>query len=494
MSQHSRALGVVLGVTIGLFGIGASPAATAVRDGPPINVEVSSLEGLRQALDRATPGSVIRLAAGTYQIFADDPPLTIKGVQGLPDRPITIRGDAAARRRARPMIIDGGRRLDGTLAARRADSPSGRPSPRARRPDQAEPVPHTVCDQLRRLRRAAYLVIEGLTIRDCWPTAFMFLSSQYVTLRENTIVGSTFAFFMDRRSDHFLVEDSIWTQDDSGYTADESGYSGRVDLTPKPGRMWDTIPWGVSHHGSRAHLNGGLVGSFGTPGAIVIRRNTLRNAYNAVRLRANRCERAPCNANVEIYDNDFQFIRDNAVEPEDWAFNWWIFHNRIYNVHGWFSLDGVGGGPVYIFGNVGWFDDKPSRRCIQSDWASDQTLQSDGRYAPTDENECTRSRMGVVIKIGPGRSDSTSRSNFQQQLVCAGARCRRRACEIPRVEQRNPVLRARCRSHPACASPIFHGEDLRAIGARRCQLVFESIPGGPGSRAVRRLFLPEPRR
>ena len=27
--------------------------------------------------------------------------------------------------------------------------------------------------------------------------------------------------------------------------------------------------------------------------------------------------RQVCGANVEIYDNDFQFIRDNPVEPED---------------------------------------------------------------------------------------------------------------------------------------------------------------------------------
>ena len=217
-----------------------------------------------------------------------------------------------------------------------------------------------------------------------------------------TIVGSTYAFGVDRRSDHFLVEDSVWTQDDSGYAEDESGYSGRVDLTPKPGRMWNTVPWGVAHHGSRAYLNGGLIGSLGTPGSIVVRHNIVRNAYNGVRIRANRCDRPPCNVNVEIYDNDFQFVRDNPVEPEDEATNWWVFHNRIYNAHGWFSLDGVGGGPVYIFGNVGWFDEKLSRRCIQRDWAGDRTFQAGGSYAPTSENECSRSRTGKVVKLGPG--------------------------------------------------------------------------------------------
>jgi hypothetical protein len=166
--------------------------------------------------------------------------------------------------------------------------------------------------------------------------------------------------------------------------------------------MWDTVPWGVSHHGSRAYLNGGLIGSFGTRGDIIIRHNVIRNAYNGVRIRTNRCEYRECNVNVEIYDNDFQFIRDNPVEPEDQAINWWIHHNRIYNAHAWFSLDGVGGGPIFIFGNVGWFDDKPSRRCVQSDWAADRRLEADG-YAPTADNECGRSRTGKIIKLGPGK-------------------------------------------------------------------------------------------
>jgi hypothetical protein len=52
----------------------------------------------------------------------------------------------------------------------------------------------------------AYLVIEELTIRNCWPTAVVFLSSHHVTLRANTIVGSTYPFFLAKRSDHFVIE------------------------------------------------------------------------------------------------------------------------------------------------------------------------------------------------------------------------------------------------------------------------------------------------
>jgi hypothetical protein len=400
MSRRANPLGVLIGIVLGLSLMGTAPGTAAPRKGPPIAVEVSSLEELKRALKKATPGSVIRLAAGTYQIFAEDPPFLIKGVEGLPDQPIVIQGTRSTAEAPRATIIDGGRSLDDTLGLHE----------HYRRPGSRPIELHElIMDKRYRTQHAinclvfedaAHLVVEDLTVRNCWPTSLIFVSSRYVTLRAMTIVGSTYAFFADRRSDHFLVEDNVWTQHPSGYAVDESGYSGRVDLTPKPGRMWDTIPWGVVHHGSRAYLNGSLIGSFGTPGSIVIRRNIIRNAYNGIRIRANRCECPPCNMNVEIYDNDFQFNRDNPVEPEDYAANWWVFHNRIYNGHGWFSLDGVNGGPVYIFGNVGWFDDKPAQRCIQRDWAADQTIHPGKRYEPTPEGEGSRSRTGKVIKLG----------------------------------------------------------------------------------------------
>ena len=386
---------------VGVLFFAAAAQAASPGEGVPITVDVSSLRELKQAIERATPGSVIRLAAGTYSMFADDAPIRMKGVRGLPDQPIVIQGALGAAG-ARPTIIDGGRSLDGVLGmVERVRRPGGRPRELEEVIEENEfrtrqAVNCLVFDD------AAYLIIEELTIRNCWPTGVVFRSSHHVTLRGNTIVGSTYPFFVDSRSDHFVVENSIWTQDDSGYAADESGYSGRYDPRPRPGRMWDTLPWGVSHHGSRAYLNGSLIFSFGTRGDIVIRHNIVRNAYNAVRLRADRCEEPQCNVNVEVYDNDFEFIRDNPIEPEDQASNWWIYHNRIYNAHAWFSLDGIGGGPVYIFGNTGWFDDKPSRRCIPAQWAADRTLQADGTYAPTAQNECSHSRTGKVVKLGPG--------------------------------------------------------------------------------------------
>ena len=114
MARHGRMPTYACAVAVALYLAVASSATRAAREGPPIMVEVASLQQLRETAERATPGSVIRLAAGIYPILADDPPFIVKGVHGLPDQPIVIRG-ATGVAGSRPAIIDGSRRLDGML-------------------------------------------------------------------------------------------------------------------------------------------------------------------------------------------------------------------------------------------------------------------------------------------------------------------------------------------------------------------------------------------
>ena len=70
---------MAFGIVVGLLLAAGVTEAVTPRAGPPINVDVSSLQELRQAAERATPGSVIRLAAGTYRLFADDLPIRFSG-------------------------------------------------------------------------------------------------------------------------------------------------------------------------------------------------------------------------------------------------------------------------------------------------------------------------------------------------------------------------------------------------------------------------------
>jgi hypothetical protein len=86
---------------------------------------------------------------------------------------------------------------------------------------------------------------------------------------------------------------------------------------------------------------------------VIVRGNHVRDAYNAIRMVVRNpdiCD--ACNWNVEICDNRFERIRDNPIEPEGHALNWFVHDNQFVNCHAWFSLDGVRGG--YFYPNLGF--------------------------------------------------------------------------------------------------------------------------------------------
>lgn len=93
---------------------------------------------------------------------------------------------------------------------------------------------------------------------------------------------------------------------------------------------------------------------------MIIRNNKIQHAFNGIRLDSRtRADNLPFNRNIQIYENCFSYIRDNPVEMEKFALNWWVHHNEFFNCHAWFSMDGARGGYWYIFGNIGWFNAKP---------------------------------------------------------------------------------------------------------------------------------------
>ncbi|KMO35846.1 hypothetical protein VQ02_16500, partial [Methylobacterium variabile] len=225
------------------------------------------------------------------------------------------------------------------------------------------------------------LTIEDLTFEGCWLAAVRAIGSRRVTLRRSLVVGSSYGLAargsQDRPADTLTVEDVTWVQDASGY--DQTAltregpfrcHDGRVSALGCAGLIWRSIPWGATHHGAYDHFNGALLGGADVRGPIIFRRNTVLSAYNGLRLKAASCEdlkasalstaNCPFNQDVWIYDNLFAFVRDNPVELETWATDVRIARNRIVNSHAWFSFDDMGGGPVYVYGNRGWFDDLPA--------------------------------------------------------------------------------------------------------------------------------------
>ncbi len=231
------------------------------------------------------------------------------------------------------------------------------------------------------LERADGVTIEDLTFQGCWLAAIRAIDSRRVTLRRSLVVGSSYGLAVrgtrERPADAVVVEDVTWVQDASGFDAAALTREGPFGCTDGhtsplgcPGLLWRSIPWGVSHHGADEHFNGALLGGTDVQGPIIFRRNTILSAYNGIRLKAAACEdrkasdlspeTCPLNQDVWIYDNLFAYVRDNPVELEVWATNVRIYRNRIFNSHAWFSFDDMGGGPIYIYGNRGWFDDVPA--------------------------------------------------------------------------------------------------------------------------------------
>ncbi len=225
------------------------------------------------------------------------------------------------------------------------------------------------------------VTVEDLTFQECWLAAVRAIGSRRVTLRRSLVIGSSYGLAArgsrERPADALVVEDVTWVQDASGFDLTaltrEGPFhcsDGRVSPFGCPGLLWRSIPWGVSHHGVYDHFNGALLGGSDVQGPIIFRRNTVLSAYNGVRLKAAACEdlkasdlspeTCPFNRDIWIYDNLFAYVRDNPVELETWATDVRISRNRIFNSHAWFSFDDMGGGPVYVYGNRGWFDDVPS--------------------------------------------------------------------------------------------------------------------------------------
>ena len=231
------------------------------------------------------------------------------------------------------------------------------------------------------LERVDGLIVSGLHFQNCWLVAIRARNSSHITLKNSVIVGSSYGLAASgepngRPASHIVVEHVRWIQDASSFLGGDPFKNDcpmeRQWVRGCPGDMWRKLPWGVVHHGAYQHFNGALLGGMHIAGDVIFRHNQVVNAFNGIRLTARSCSKIPAdgklprtecrfNHRVWIYDNDFSYVRDNPVELEDWAEDAYIFQNQFHNAHAPLSFDGMGGGPVYVFGNVGWFDDRPTK-------------------------------------------------------------------------------------------------------------------------------------
>ncbi|MBP1861560.1 right-handed parallel beta-helix repeat-containing protein [Rhizobium herbae] len=223
------------------------------------------------------------------------------------------------------------------------------------------------------LRDCQWLVIEDLVFDGCWPTAIYLDNCQHITIRGVDFRGGTFAIgATGPNTRHLLIEECSWIQDISRHgMTDLASIRAKdriVDADPPSLLLWQKMDWEDVHrnfaetnkrvsvnHDARA-FDGDFFRAWTIAGYVIIRNNVIIDAFNAIHFFNQAAASTVTNfsRNVLIENNWFVRIRDNAVEPEDFAWNWTVRHNKFVDCYGLFSLEMQRSGYFYIYGNLGW--------------------------------------------------------------------------------------------------------------------------------------------
>ncbi len=250
-------------------------------------------------INSAQPGDTVLFSHGIYQ-----GPLVLT-VSGVPDLPVVLMSE-------RPIfkeyaVVDGG-----------AEAP-------------ALEANHNWLV----LNNSSWVEFINFQFQNGWTDPVRVNNSNYISFKNCFFSGGRKVILASgSNTHHVLVENCYW---------DQAGrYSWNV-IKWKGEDSWDAM-----HHGGLSFFNGSLFACEGTSGSHVIRGNTIRHAFNGLRWKAQQNK----DANIDIYENDISYLRDNDFEPERFAYNLFIYNNSSHNVHKTLSVDNVNGGNIYYFGNT----------------------------------------------------------------------------------------------------------------------------------------------
>ncbi len=273
---------------------GGNPKNTGLTPAAPFG-------SINQALELCGPGDTVYLLAGTYTEL-----IRFSEKHGRPENPICLLGYSTSADEY--PLIDGG---------------------------AVEPSSDAWNDWIH-IQHSSWIEIGRMKFRNGWTFPVKVKQSSYVTFRNCQFWGGKRVIdATGTDTHHILVEDCFW---------DQGGSELWTSVADKDG-----VPaWTSMHHGSMAYYNGSLIDFSGTGGSMVIRRNTIVNAFNGIRYRGEK----GCDSNVEIYENHVSRMRDNDFEPEYYTYNLHIYHNVSHNIHRTLSDDNVEGGQIYYYGNV----------------------------------------------------------------------------------------------------------------------------------------------
>ncbi|MEM6462515.1 MAG: right-handed parallel beta-helix repeat-containing protein [Pseudomonadota bacterium] len=286
-----------------------------------------------------------------------DRPLVLTGIAGTAEKPIVIEAEKGAVFTSGITLKKHNKRAN--LIAMRREAAGNYPS-----------VGQTADEAMLAFLHCRHIVLRGITFKRCWPTAVYLEECQHMTLEHLKIREGTIAIGANGTTTRDItISKCDWRQ----------------DVSPD-NRLWNSIPW-KAVHGSRdtsgervdpkadfRALDGDFFRGWDIAGNIVIRNNRISDAFNAIHvfnrvdrlgedvdpktLRFNAGRRS--SANILIENNMFVRIRDNAIEPEDHAWNWVVRHNQFNDCYRPFSLELQRAGWIYIYGNYGWVKNPPS--------------------------------------------------------------------------------------------------------------------------------------
>ncbi|MEM9059507.1 MAG: hypothetical protein AAGD13_03515 [Pseudomonadota bacterium] len=317
-------------------------------------IEANPGDNLAELSASLKDGGTIFLNPGLYG------PELFEGICGTAEAPVTIIGTKEA-------VFEGGKRYAdvrtelnimayGSEAVREAKGRELRAAGDKKAKIDYIPSLGTVGQRGHiRIRNCRHLRLMGFSIRGAWPTCIAIDQSQSITLAGLAMEEGTFAIHVEGEDTYGItVHRCTWTQDKTETL------------------MWDSTGWKAIHGddfhpGDERGLDGDFFRSFGIMGKVTIRYCIVRHAFNAVHMYHSGDGSDPTqNRDVRIHDNKFEFIRDNAVEAERGAVNWWIYRNDMRNVHKWLALEVNHSSHVYCFANTCWFDKFPSTKAIGS--------------------------------------------------------------------------------------------------------------------------------
>ncbi len=303
------------------------------------------------------PGDTLRLKAGQYS-----KPLTLDGLRGTGHLPITICAkkpldaagfdQAVAQPEPDPDTmcvftsgVDAGdyRRTANSIARLKQDSGEF-------------PGLYYIADEaLIHLRDCQHIRLHDLYFDRCWPTAVYLDNCQDIEIHQSQFRHGTFAIGASgQNTRHLFVNRCRWVQnpDNNGQHWKHVSWKqihGHHDNTP-PGQG------AVNVDEDYRHFDGDFFCGWRISGFVCIRNCVIEDAFNAIHLFAGEGDRfeSRINRNVVIEGCTFRRIRDNAVEPEEGAWNWVVRNNRFIDVYRWFSLQMKRSGWFYVYGNIAW--------------------------------------------------------------------------------------------------------------------------------------------